>query len=329
MKSGSPLNKKEHDMLSLVYTSMISPMAFTSAFGYYMRERGSGHILNVENSPAEDINPSSAVYCSAVAGLGAFTTGARHDLVGTAIRVSSISPGYMLSGSQTVGKADCVPLLPEDIADHIIYTCTRPRHVQIANISTYCTNQSHRCQNGIGPIARVGPSLGFDATQMHSGDAWPSSPLSIMSGSPSKGSSSLPTVHDLRVVPGTVVSEEKAQHPSQHPSLPGVKVHRLDRRHGKQTSTVTSNNQPQSSAFGEQFNLWGSNNTATQPQSSGLQYNSNTHLQSKAFDKSRDCQGSDNSWRQSQTAPLDHQPVRLSQELFGYTLSFGEQGKAN
>eukprot|EP00746_Dinoflagellata_sp_MGD_P029821 gnl/MRDRNA2_/MRDRNA2_170694_c0_seq1.p1 gnl/MRDRNA2_/MRDRNA2_170694_c0~~gnl/MRDRNA2_/MRDRNA2_170694_c0_seq1.p1 ORF type:complete len:782 (+),score=108.06 gnl/MRDRNA2_/MRDRNA2_170694_c0_seq1:259-2346(+) len=247
MKSGSPLNKKEHDMLSLVYTSMISPMAFTSAFGYYMRERGSGHIVNVENSPAEDIDPNSAVYSSAVAGLGAFTVGARHDFVGTPVRVSSISPGYMRS-SHNVGKNDCMHLLPEDIADHIVYTCTRPRHVQIANFTTFATNQSHINQNGIGAIAKVGPSLGFDAARMDK--SWSPSPLSVVSASPT-GPPKLPRVQDLRVVPGTVVSEESSK---QQPAS-GLKVHRLDRsqcsatRSSSPSDTFIPNVPPQKDAF--------------------------------------------------------------------------------
>lgn len=164
MKTGSSLNKKEHDMVSLMYSSITSPIAFTWAFGYYMRERGSGHIVNVENSSTEEMDPNSAVHCSAADGLGRFTTGSRHDLVGTAVRVSSISPGYTCSRKfgHGVGNNDCMPLLPEDIADDIIYTCTRPSHV---HITTYRTNEacnakfatSYMNQNGIGAIAMVGP----------------------------------------------------------------------------------------------------------------------------------------------------------------------------
>jgi len=55
-----------------------------------------------------------------------------------------------------------VPMFPEDVADQIIYCCTRPRHVQIADISSYATNQSYFSMKGVPPVARMGMSLGCE-----------------------------------------------------------------------------------------------------------------------------------------------------------------------
>lgn len=55
-----------------------------------------------------------------------------------------------------------VPLFPEDVADQIVYCCTRPRHVQISDISSYATNQSYFSMKGVPPVARMGMSLGAD-----------------------------------------------------------------------------------------------------------------------------------------------------------------------
>jgi hypothetical protein len=53
-----------------------------------------------------------------------------------------------------------VPMFPEDVADQIVYCCTRPRHVQISDISSYATNQSYFSMKGVPPVARMGTSLG-------------------------------------------------------------------------------------------------------------------------------------------------------------------------
>jgi len=49
-----------------------------------------------------------------------------------------------------------VPCTAEDVADQIIYVSTRPKHVQVADIVTYATNQPHAKYE----IARVGKDLG-------------------------------------------------------------------------------------------------------------------------------------------------------------------------
>jgi hypothetical protein len=55
-----------------------------------------------------------------------------------------------------------VPMFPEDVADQIVYCCTRPRHVQIADISSYATNQSYFSMKGVPPVARMGMSMGAE-----------------------------------------------------------------------------------------------------------------------------------------------------------------------
>lgn len=96
----------------------------------------------------------------------AYTSAARMDLASTPIRVTHISPG-LVQGTEfsnvrlqddTKAKSvyeNVVALNPEDVADNVIYAVTRPRHVQIADIIMYCTNQA-----APRDIHRVGPSLG-------------------------------------------------------------------------------------------------------------------------------------------------------------------------
>jgi len=157
--------------MQMVLTNYSAPMAFVAAFSNMMKQRGTGHIVNVCSTAGDDVYANSSVYCSTKAALHAYTEAARHDLVDTPIRVTSISPGLVdtpLHEKKNGGdynasrKAfqDIVPLYPEDIADQIVYACTRPRHVQVADVASYATNQSHSGVNGVKGVARVGPSLG-------------------------------------------------------------------------------------------------------------------------------------------------------------------------
>jgi len=148
----------------------MAPMAFVSAFAPMMKSRGEGHIINICSKSKDDHYPNGSVYCSTKAALYAYTCAMRHDLVDTPIRVTSISPGMMDSSwydrncNSSEGKMfeNFVPMFPEDIADQIMYCCTRPRHVQIADISSYATNQSYFSMKGVPPVARMGASLGSE-----------------------------------------------------------------------------------------------------------------------------------------------------------------------
>jgi len=63
----------------------------------------------------------------------------------------------------------------EDVADQIMYCCTRPRHVQISDISSYATNQSYFSMKGVPPVARMGASLGgenYNSDWQHYQQGW-------------------------------------------------------------------------------------------------------------------------------------------------------------
>jgi NADP-dependent 3-hydroxy acid dehydrogenase YdfG len=159
-------NNNVEDAKTVIDTNVMGVIALCSAFLPGMKERGEGHLVNMGSVAGHYAYTSGSVYNASKYAVRGFTEAARHDLAGTPIRVTHISPG-LVSNTEFSNvrlkddeKAKLVydnieALLPEDVADNVIYAVTRPAHVQIADIIVYCTNQS-----GPRDLARVGKGLG-------------------------------------------------------------------------------------------------------------------------------------------------------------------------
>lgn len=118
-----------------------------------------GHIVNIGSVAGRWTYPGGAVYCATKAAVAAFSEGLRLDLMGTGVRVTNIAPGMVESefslvrlGSQE--KSDKVydsmtPLSPEDIAECISWSLSRPKHVNVQEMLVFPTDQG-----GVGHVHR-------------------------------------------------------------------------------------------------------------------------------------------------------------------------------
>lgn len=155
------------DVQTMLNTNVVGVMGLVSAFGPGMRKRSRGHIVNISSVAGHEAYSGGSVYCATKYAINAFTIAARHDLAGTPVRVTAISPGIVetafsitrFGGDTEKAKKpyeNLVPLVAEDVADQIIYATTRPSRVQIADIISYCCNQGHAKY----VVERKGESMG-------------------------------------------------------------------------------------------------------------------------------------------------------------------------
>ena len=117
-----------------------------------MRERNSGHVINIGSIAGKMTYPGGNVYSATKAAVHALGEAMNIDLAGTAVRVGNIAPGAVetnFSNTRFSGdnaRADAVyegyePLHPEDIADLALYILSAPPHVNIQDVLIMPTAQ--------------------------------------------------------------------------------------------------------------------------------------------------------------------------------------------
>ena len=112
-----------------------------------------GDIVNVGSVAGRWTYPGGAVYCASKAAERALTEGLRMDLLGTGVRCSTVDPGMVETEFSLVrfhGDAPraaavyegLTPLTAMDVAETIAWILERPRHVNVAEVVLYPTDQA-------------------------------------------------------------------------------------------------------------------------------------------------------------------------------------------
>ncbi len=118
-----------------------------------MLKRNKGHIVNIGSIAGHEVYPGGNVYCATKHAVDALTKGMQIDLVDTPLRVSMVDPGMVETEFSLVRfhgdkeKAEKVytglkPLSPDDIAEAVLFCCTRPAHVNIHQLRIMPTSQA-------------------------------------------------------------------------------------------------------------------------------------------------------------------------------------------
>lgn len=127
-------------------------LAVSRAVIPWMLERGRGHVINIGSIAGRDVYPGGNVYCATKYAERALSRGMSIDLLGTPIRVSTVDPGLAETEFSLVrfrGDAEraAVPyqglraLSAADVAEAIVWTASRPDHVNVAELVIMPTAQ--------------------------------------------------------------------------------------------------------------------------------------------------------------------------------------------
>jgi len=141
------------DWDDMVDTNIKGVLSMTRLITPQMKERNSGHIINIGSIAGHESYPGGSVYCATKHAVKAFTEATKKDLHGTRIRVSMVSPGLVETEFSNVrfkgdeDRADKVykdmePLTGDDIAEIVHFIANRPPHVNIMDSIVFPVNQS-------------------------------------------------------------------------------------------------------------------------------------------------------------------------------------------
>jgi 3-hydroxy acid dehydrogenase / malonic semialdehyde reductase len=153
------------DWEEMIDTNVKGLLYVTRAVVPGMVERGAGHVINLGSIAGHMAYPNGGVYCASKAAERFISDGLRIDLNGTPVRVTSVDPGMVKTdfsrvrfrgnderAAKTYESVD--PLTPEDIADVIVWTATRPAHVMIQQVVLTPTAQANPFVLSRGPLDR-------------------------------------------------------------------------------------------------------------------------------------------------------------------------------
>ena len=138
----------------MIDTNVKGLLSVTRAVVPGMVARGVGHVINLGSTAGHMTYANGAVYCATKAAEIVLSEGLKIDLIGTAVRVTSVDPGMTETefskvrfhgDNERAAKVyeKITPLMPEDIADAILWAATRPTHVNIHTIVLTTIDQAN------------------------------------------------------------------------------------------------------------------------------------------------------------------------------------------
>ena len=147
-------NGNVDDWETMIDTNVKGLLYVSKVVSNMMIKNGYGHIINIGSIAGKESYLNGNVYCSTKAAVDSLTKSMRIDLLPHGIKVTGIHPGAVETEFSIVRfkgdieRANNVykgfePLHPEDIADVIYFSATRPAHVNINDMLVMPTAQAN------------------------------------------------------------------------------------------------------------------------------------------------------------------------------------------
>lgn len=149
---GSIQEGRLEDWEQMFQTNVMGLLRLTRGILPAMIQQGRGQIVNVGSVAGHFNYPKGNIYCATKSAVKSLTECMRMDLLGTGLRVSSVSPGMVETEFSVVRLQDearakqvyanMQPLSAEDVAEAIEWCISRPGHVNVQDIILYPTQQA-------------------------------------------------------------------------------------------------------------------------------------------------------------------------------------------
>ncbi|PVU91107.1 hypothetical protein BB561_004562 [Smittium simulii] len=152
-----PLEKiSEADMDTMLNTNVKGLVFCTQALLPSLRKTG-GHIVNIGSIAGLEAYKNGSIYCASKHAVKAITQSLRCELLDSNVKITVIDPGMVETEFSLIrfrGDADKAaavyagidPLKSQDIAEIVVFATSRPKHVEISNLTVYPHGQASATQ---------------------------------------------------------------------------------------------------------------------------------------------------------------------------------------
>ncbi|OMH80990.1 putative oxidoreductase [Zancudomyces culisetae] len=146
------VDTKVEDIDTMIDTNVKGLVYVTQAILPTLK-RTQGHIVNIGSIAGENAYPNGSIYCASKHAVRAITQSLRCELIDTDVRITEINPGMVETEFSVVrfrgdeAKAKDVyrgiePLKAQDIAELVLFSTSRPKHVEIATMTVFPHGQA-------------------------------------------------------------------------------------------------------------------------------------------------------------------------------------------